>query len=378
MEEIRVLMIAGMYHKAGIENFIMNILRNTKSKFQFDFLLSENRYSPFEEEIIDRGGRIFYVKKLSKNLNSIIERSIQIYRLLKKHKEINVVHIHGNTSVGCLDAVVCKIAGCKHIIVHSHNNGCDKGSQYIKHIICKWIVAMNADVGLGCSQSAIDWMFSKKYQKEKKCEVIRNGIELEKYVYNNESKKLIKDKYNINQKIVIGTIGRMVPQKNQMFLIEMMKYLKNEDICLLIVGDGPLNNIIKKAIVQENLQEKVICVGSVTNAIDYLCAMDVFLLPSIYEGLGIVLIEAQATNLPCIISENVVNEAIVSPDVYKLSLSEGAKEWAELVSNLSGGIAQKCEIYRQGQCLDIKDYDVKETCKRLEDIYSTCYIRKKR
>lgn len=362
---MRVLMIAGMYHKAGIENFIMNVLRHMSLDIQFDFVFSKNSTSPYEAEIRERGGRIYYISSIGKRPQDIYRHAIELTDLIKAHPEIEIVHIHGNTAIGCLDSIICKKAGCPYVIVHAHNNGCSFFSQKLKHSICKLIIQPYVDYALGCSNSAIRWMFSKHTLKKIPSTVVRNGISLSAYDISDEQHHLpIKEV--LADKFVLGNIGRMVEQKNQSFLLDILVKLDPKYV-LVIIGDGELKDTLMAQARRLHLEDRVHFIGVVDNVPDYINMMDLFLMPSTYEGLGIVLIEAQAAGKSCVVSENIVEEAIVSEKVYRQSLDSGVNGWVTVIKKICEGEDELPKPIVSS--ISIEEYDIDCTCDSLKRIY---------
>ena len=271
-------------------------------------------------------------------------------------------------------------AGIKIRIAHSHSTSNPKEwkKNLLKNIL-RPFSKKYANVYFACSELAGRYLFGNKTFDEGKVVIINNAIDIEKFRYNEETRKSkrneIAQRYpntKINDDtLIIGNIGRMVASKNQTFLIDIFNEIhkKNENSVLLLIGQGPLQNEIKDKVNKLGLTNSVKFIGQVTNANDYYNAMDVFVLPSLYEGLGMVLIEAQANELPCIASTEVPKEASVSNQVEFISLKEENKKWAD---NILRKNRKDCKfVYTK----DYEKYDIKKESKKIEKNYHTQLIK---
>lgn len=356
-----VLEIANMGSRYGIETFNMNVLRNLDhSIVQLDFLsLLEG---PFDEEIQYYGGRIFRISSL-KNIKKHFK---ELKVLLCKHPEITTVHIHGNSAIGCLDALVAQKARIPQIIIHSHNDSCNGMRQKMLHYISKQLIKNVATLKLCCSDAAGQWMFGKNADYH----VIPNAINLQQFIYSESKAKSNKKKYNLKGYKIIGHVGRMEVQKNHKFIIDVFDqiYRKHPDVRLLLVGDGSLRSEVEEIIYSKGLKKVVTIIRNSSDVAELLQMMDLFLFPSLWEGLGISLVEAQASGLPCVVSDAIKEEVCVTPLVCKLPLCNGAAFWAEIVW-------QELEKEKQRQsskyidALDEAGYNIVHLAKKMQTVY---------
>ena len=254
------------------------------------------------------------------------------FREFLKSHHYDVVHIHsGSISVLVIMAEEAGKSGVKKVIVHSHVDG---ENDNLKHKLLRFVasipMASHATTYCACSQKAADWKFEPKYAK--KAHIIKNGIDTDRFRYNPSKRAQMRQELGIDSKFVIGHVGRFTYQKNQEFLLDVFeKLLKtNSSAHLLLVGAGEDFEKIKKIVKGKGLEQSVTLTGSVTNVQDYLQAMDVFVLPSRFEGLGIVAIEAQCAGLPVIASDAVPRDAAIT-DMEFLSLSENTDQWADMI-----------------------------------------------
>lgn len=317
----------------GVEAVILNYFRNiNKSKFVFDFVIdSDSTDNNFINEIQELGGTIIKCPPYQK-LHSYNKF---LYKLFKE-KKYDIVHSNINT-LSVFPLRMAEKAGIKIRIAHSHSTSNPKEwkKNLLKNIL-RPFSKKYANVYFACSELAGRYLFGNKAFDEGKVVIFNNAINLDKFKYNEEKRKEIRKKLNIkNDTFVIGHIGRFVAQKNHTFLIDIFNEMhkENENSVLLLIGQGTLQNEIKEKVDKLGLANSVKFIGQVTNANDYYNAMDVFVLPSIYEGLGMVLIEAQANELPCIASTEVPKEAKISNQIEYIELDKNPSYWAKRILN---------------------------------------------
>lgn len=360
--KIRVLHVVRQMNRGGTEALLMNLLRTIdRDKFQFDFVEQTDECCEYDEEIISLGSRVYHSPHISlRNLHS--------YRMwwrefFKKHPEYRIVHGHsrGSAPVYLYEA---KKAGCV-IAVHSHNNSFGKGIRGFGRYIWQFPLRYMADYNFACSIDAGISQFGKKG----KFTVIKNGIITEKYSWNPISRKRIREAYNIDDKFVVGNVARFSGQKNHFFLIDIFNEIQKRkpQSVLLLIGQGGLEERVRQQVSKFNLEEKVIFAGVRPDVEDYLQAMDVFVLPSLFEGLGIVNIEAQAAGLPCFVSADVIPAEIDLTDlVHHISLKKSPSEWAEQILDNQIPLEN-----RKSRTEEIKNggYDIEDTAKLLCEFY---------
>lgn len=250
-------------------------------------------------------------------------------------------------------------------IIHSHNISSGKGidNKFKDFLQIPLKKEKKADFRFACSKDAGKWLFDKCDFK-----VINNAIDTNMFIFNEDKRNNIRKLYSIEDKLVIGNIARFSEQKNHIFLIDIFNeiYKKNKNAVLMLVGDGHLKNEIEDKVNLLGLRENVIFTGVKSNVNEHLMAMDVFLFPSLFEGLGIVLIEAQASGLKCFTSDIVVpNEAKVSDLLEYINLSKDAKYWAGKVLECDNGYERE----NMTQYIVDMGYDIKETVKYLQSFY---------
>ena len=356
-EPIRVLHVVTYMGRGGLETMIMNYYRNIdRSKVQFDFLTHREERWDYDDEIEKLGGKIYRLPRLNPFSTSYLKA---LDGFFKEHKEYKIVHCHQD----CLSGIPLKYAkknGVPFTIAHSHNANQDKNLKYLIKLIAKKNICKYSDHLFACGKEAGEWMF-----KTSDFEILNNAIDTKRYIYNEEKSLEMKEKLGVTDKFVIGHVGRFRPQKNHSFIIDIFKEVceKEPNSILLLVGDGPLENDIKKKVNSLELEDKVKFLGARDNVNDLMQAMDVFVLPSLYEGFGIVLIEAQASGLECVISESIPTDAIISKKVKQLGLDDDISTWSKEI------LSSKSERKEGIEDIEKSKYDIKSNAKWLENFY---------
>lgn len=357
---IRVLQVVTYMQRGGLETMLMNYYRNIdRSKVQFDFLVHRDFEADYDREILELGGRIYRLPVLNPIGAEYLGKLDQFY---KDHPEYRIVHSH----LDCLAGIPLKYAKKNKVpvrIAHAHNNNQTMNWKYPIKLFFRRNITKYANYLLACSREAGNWMF-----RTNRFEVLNNAIDAKQYIYDKNVRDKVKKELHIEQnKLVFGHIGRFLTQKNHKFLIEVFKKIveMHPDSILLLIGDGELQQNIKEKVRQEGLESRVIFAGIRGDVPQLLQAMDVFIFPSLFEGLGIVIIEAQAAGLPCLISERVPDECEKTKGlVQKLSLDSGAERWAETA-------LQCVKIKRRNTLKEIQTagFDIVRTATKLQQFY---------
>lgn len=345
--------------RGGLETMLMNYYRHIdRSKVQFDFLVHREFEADYDEEIKSLGGRIYHVSRLvpwSRRYKA------ELRRFFRTHPEYKIVHVHQD----CLSSVALQCAkecGIPVRIAHSHNSNQDKNIKYLFKRYYMRKIPETATELFACGKAAGDWMFGgKAYQ------LLPNAIAAEKYIYEEEKAKKIKKELDLEKNIVIGHIGRFNPQKNHKFLIDIFEkcFEKNQKVRLMLIGDGEGRKEIENKVKERGLQDNVIFMGVRKDVPELLQAMDVFVFPSLYEGLPVTMIEEQAAGVPAVISNRVSEECIITKDLVKVEgLEETPEQWADK-------ILKQAKINKSDRNEEIKKakYDVETTAKWLEEYY---------
>lgn len=329
-EPKRILHIMGPVITGGVDTLVMNYYRHIDhDKIQFDFIFDGYHDTPIDKEIESYGGKIYKVSPYSDGMYKSIK---EIYKVIKENN-YEVVHSHMN-SLSVFPLMAAKIAGAKIRIAHSHSTAT---KDEVKKSIMKYSLRPFSKVFpthyCTCSKKAGEWLFGKHFYKKGKVKLVKNAIDVDKFIYNKEIRNRVRKELGISDKFVIGNIGRFAYQKNHDFLIDIFNevYRIDKDAVLLLIGDGELRDSIKEKIDRLGLSKNVMFLGIRQDVYNIIQAMDVFLFPTRYEGLGIVVIEAQANGLSTIASEAIPKEAVINELFEYCSLNEDAKKWADKV-----------------------------------------------
>ena len=368
---VRVLHIVTSMNRGGLETLIMNIYRKiNRSKIQFDFLVHTNNEGAYDEEIRNLGGKLYRVTPRSKG---ILKNKRNLIDFFKSHTEYRIIHQHVSSLTYIEPIRIAKKFNVPVRIIHGHNTkqGGHKIHKYI-HYTNKLSIKKAATHFFACSEDAANWMFGPHELFNINYTIINNGIDSERFSFNLGLRNEVRNEYNINDRFVIGHLGRFAYQKNHRFILEVFNEVKKVEnsAVLLLVGDGKLKSEIINKIKEENLEDSVIFTGVVSNTEALLNAMDVFLFPSIYEGLGIALIEAQSTGIKCFASTAVPKEVMITNNIKRISLQEPASRWAREI------LAYKNGYFREGQMQQIKTnkYDISEVSYWLEELYENVLL----
>lgn len=298
---VRIVHYIGLLEFGGSQSFVMEIYRKIdRTKIQFDFVVFPNQKKDFYNEIIELGGRVFESPQYNgRNHFKFIKWWNEFFL---QHTEYKILHCHVR-SVAALCIAMAHKRGC-YTIAHSHSTSNGSGFLAVIKDIMQYPVRYQADYLFACSQMAGEWMFGKQVFG-KNYEIISNAIDAERFDFDESIRRNVRNELGLRDKFVIGHVGRITKPKNHIFLIDLLTEIRKNrsDIVLLLVGDGELRTYIEAYANEKNVIDNIIFLGSKNNTQDYYQAMDVFVFPSLWEGLGIVAIEAQASGLHCVVSE---------------------------------------------------------------------------
>lgn len=326
---IRVLQCVNFMHRAGLETMLMNYFRNMdRDQIMFDFLTHRPWKADYDDEIQALGGKVYYAPRLvPQNYPAYFKYMKNFFRA---HPEYRIVHSHID-AMSYLPLAAAKRAGVPVRIAHSHNTGIDPDYKYILKMYFRHCLPGVATDFLACGTEAGEFLFNGK-----PFTVIPNAIDGSKFVFSREIREKVRSNLQLGDKFVVGSVGRLTHQKNLTFLISVFSELLK--ICpesvLLIIGGGEEENALKKKAASLGISENVRFLG-VRDDVDQLYqAMDVFVMPSHYEGLPVVGVEAQFSGLTCVFSANITHELQLSERAFFLSLDKSPEEWAAFILKL--------------------------------------------
>lgn len=357
---VRVLIVSTTMDRGGAETLIMNIFRALdRTKVMFDFILHCDHRSSYEDEIESLGGRIFRLPLFRVYNERSYRRAFRDF--FKSHPEYRIIHSHINNSASVFldEANKCGL----HTIVHSHCTSNGTGPRaWIRDHYRKNLYRI-AEYRLACSTEAGEWLFEGKAPFK----VIKNGINTSGFAFDAAERNAVRKELGVKEgTAIIGNVGRFMTQKNQSFLLDIFnEYRKiRPDSRLLLIGEGPLQGVLEAKIKSLSLEDSVIMPGVRSDMDRVYCAMDVFLLPSLYEGLPVTLVEAQCSGLPCVITDNITDEVVFSDRIIKKALTDSPASWAQSVEKaLSGGRYEGSALVRDN------GFDIEKTAGELQDFY---------
>ena len=358
---IRVLQILGIVANGGVEAVIMNYYRNIdKRKIQFDFVVHNDADENYIKEILSMGAKVYKVTPYNQN---VFKFMYEIYHIIKSN-QYQIVHSNMNALSG-FALLPAYLAGAKIRILHNHTTDSkeEKLRSLIKRVL-RPFAKLFANQYWACSKLAAEWMYGKNTVTNGKVTIINNAIDLEKFKFNKEKREKLRKKLGIENCFVIGHVGRFVKTKNHEFLIEIFNEVlkQKSNAKLLLIGDGNLKSLIEAKVQNLGIEKAVIFLGVRNDVADLYNVMDVFVFPSLYEGLGMAVIEAQVNSLPTIVSIAIPAEAKISEYIKFISLQQPLKDWLNEVEN-----AKRKELNISDELL--KKFDIREESKKLENLY---------
>lgn len=371
MEDMAVrIVVTAPLGVGGVTNMMINIQAHIdRSKVNFDYLVYHNRKEPLEEKVFDMGS-----KKLVASVDNVpvrplrrILRMNEIRKVCKKN-HVKILHYNADSAADMTNIIGAKLGGVKYITIHSHNAGFGTAGIGIKLVsaLLKPLIPLICDNYWACSDLAAKFLFPKSVIKTGNYEVIPNGIELDKYAYNPVVRKAIRKKLGVENKFVIGHVGRFSAQKNHTFLIDIFNkvYQKDTNTVLLLLGVGELMETIKTKAKDLGIENKIIFYG-VSNEMEKMWqAMDIFVMPSLHEGLPVTGVEAQASGLPCIFSDTITREIDVTGKSEFLPLDGTIEAWVDCI------LKHKADKRESGvMALRNAHYDIQQTADTVSERY---------
>ncbi len=357
----RILQVVTVMDRAGLETMLMNYYRNIdRDKIQFDFLVHSPKKGDYDDEIKSLGGRIFVAPSFG--LKSAFSYRSWLKKFLDQHPEYEVMHSHLD-AMSAIPLSVAKAAGIKRRYAHSHNNGFDNDLKKPIRMILKQFIPKYATGLFACSDEAGKFMFGKN-----KFTFWPNAIDLNKFKFSSSIRSKIRKQYDMEDGFVVGHIGRFNVQKNHQFLIDAFNSLlkARPDSKLILVGDGPLKPSIEAKVNSLGLSDKVVFTGNVDNVNQIAQAMDIFVLPSLNEGLPLVAVEAQAAGLNCYVSDRVSDEISLIEGNEFIELDEA--RWSDALAAFRT-LSDK-DRTENNRIVTKTDYNIKEAVKKAEAIYN--------
>ena len=379
-ETIRVLHVLGGVGLGGAESRIMDLYRQMdRSEIQFDFLVHSSAMNRmhsdrkgndksrkpefYDEEIIKSGGRIYVLPKF-KVYNYLSYRKAA-KKFFREHHEFRVVQGHMTSTAGIYLPIARK-CGVPVTVAHSRNAGVEKGAKGLATKFFRRNLVKKADCCFACSYLAGEDVFGRKAMEQGMVKIIHNAIDAGKFTYDAAKRSQMRERLGLTDNLVIGHVGRFNYQKNHPYLIEIFAQLCKirQDAVLILLGEGPDQSAVQEKCHVLGIEDKVRFLGNQRQPEKFYQAMDLFVLPSFFEGLPGVLVEAQAAGLKCLVSDTVTREADITDLVTYLSIEQPAKVWAD-------EIQRQARYDRTDTCQIIKNagFDVKAQAAGYRDFY---------
>ena len=362
---LRVLHSVSNMARAGIETMLMNYYREIDTDLlQFDFLANKSVPGEYDEEIRSRGGRVF----VSPGLNPLHYPQYKrfVSDLMNSNPDIRIVHAH-NEAMGFYALQSAKSAGIRVRIAHAHNTRIIRDYKYPLKLVCKEPLPGAATDYWSCGRDAGIYYFGKERWNESGF-ILHNAIDVSKFAFCPEVRQRLRQSYGLENSFVIGHVGRFNVQKNHSRLLDIFAEIAAAvpNARIVMIGVGELEQAAKEKARSLGLEEKVLFLGQIANVNEWYQAMDCFVLPSLFEGLPVVGIEAQAAGLPCFFSDRVTDEVLLTPDARRISLDASNEDWSK---EILAGKQTETKRERGKELICRAGYDIHAEARKLQNIY---------
>lgn len=368
-EKIKVLQVVSALNAGGVESLLYSYYTNfDKDKIQFDFVIFGESVGTFGKKFQKLGSKIYKVPYMKDK--GLLYLLVKLFKVIYKNRDYDVIHVHRNLKSGII-LFFAFILGIKVRIVHSHNYS---PNESMLDKLKKWLLSIPISLfgtnKFACGRDASRWLYGNRAYEHGETYVMNNAINLEKYNYDEKKRIKMRESLGVNDKFVIGHIGRFSYQKNQLFLIEIFHeiYKNKPNACLFLIGnaeDEQIYSSIVEKIYKYNLQDAVKLFGAREDIPELMQAIDIFVFPSNYEGLPVVGIETQAAGLMTISSDKITEEVAITNYWKFMSLRNPAKQWAKKIMEYENGYDRFVTINE----LTDAGFNIKKEAKKLEDFY---------
>lgn len=349
--------------KNGITNVIFNYLNAIDDDISIDYVAintPDNNY----KDLLERRGATLY----SLNRRNVLGYISSLAKIIKK-KKYDAIHVHGNSHTVLLELIAAKIAGCNKRIIHAHSTNC--GSIALHKLLetpFNWLCTHR----LACGDMAGKFMFGTKPFK-----IINNGVDVVKYSFDIKKRASLRAKLSLSDNdTLIGHVGYFLALKNQSFLVDIFAELVKRDnnYHLVLIGDGAMRPEIEKKVDSLGLKDKVTFTGNINNVSDYLNAIDLIVMPSLFEGLPLTLVEQQANGLQCIVSNTITKEADKTGNLRFISLNAPISEWVLAIENCNCKQGREQRSKKAVDDIAKAGYSIQTEANKLVEFYkSICY-----
>lgn len=368
MTKMKVMQVVGSLRMGGLELVALNYFKYIdRTKYTFDYLVYGSEIGELEKEVKRLGGNIIRIPKPKKNPLSFFKH---LKKVFQDYGPYDVVHSHPLFNSGIV-LKAAKSASVPIRISHSHSARQNERHSVMKNVyikLMKYNLHKYSTHFLACSNEAGNYLFGSNWFSNKGI-IMENGINISDYRFNKKKRYEVRKRLSLNDYFVIGNVGRLSNVKNQKYLLDIFKDIKSNDsnVKLLLVGEGMLREELEMKVKELNISEDVIFLGSRNDVSDLLQAMDIFVFPSKSEGFGIAVVEAQASGLPCLISDVIPKDAIATDLVVSLSLESDAKVWSREILKIKDESEESRA--RTDDSLVSNTNDLPIIIRKIEDIY---------
>ena len=359
-KKIKVAMVTNHFGITGIGTVMMNYcMALDKKKYDLTILAGQPISEKYEKECLENGIHLVALPSRHGNPKS---HYIALWKALRAG-HYDIAHDHGSSSMMAIELTIAKLAGVKNRIAHSHNSTCP--NMKVHKLLNRYFRTVYTKA-LACGQLAGNWLFG-----EDNFEVLPNGFHTDDFAFSKKNRDAIRSALGLENKLLIGHIGRINEQKNQEYLLDVFKEVAaiRGDAILLIVGTGPDEEKIKTRVKEHPYRNRIILYGETDNPTALYSAMEIFVFPSRYEGLPVVLLEAQISGLPCVVSDKVTREVDLG-DINWQSIDDDPKQWAKAVVENRRQSNQERLFYKEKHLSQIRKYNIACSVKQLDKIYT--------
>ena len=362
--KIKVAMVTNHFGITGIGTVIMNYCKALdKEKYDLTILAGQPISEKYEKECLENDIHLVALPSRHGNPKG---HYIALWKALRAG-HYDIIHDHGSSSMMAIELTIAKLAGVKNRIAHSHNSTCPNMkvhkllNPYFRTVYTK---------ALACGKLAGDWLFG-----ENNFEVLPNGFHTGDFAFSEKERAVVRTKLGVENQLLIGHIGRINEQKNQEYLLDIFKEVAaiRDDAILLIVGTGPDEEKIKSRVKEHPYRNRIILYGETDNPTALYSAMDIFVFPSRYEGLPVVLLEAQISGVPCVVSDKITREVDLGDLIWK-SIDDAPKQWANEILSVEYRSEEERTAYRKKHLGEIQQYDITQSVKQLDEIYTNLLL----
>ncbi len=359
----RLLCIVGSMNAGGAETFLMKIYRALdKSQYQMDFVVAIREEGFYDKEIKNMGGKIYHISPKSQG---ILKNFFSIRKIVKENKYKYVLRTSQH-SLSALELLSARLGGAKVTIFRSSNSNTTSTSkkELILHKICMFMPRLFANVRIAPSTEAAEFMFGKNCIKTGRAFLLNNAVDIELFSFDADARLRYRKEFGIGDGILIGHVGRFNQQKNHAFLIDIFNEIvtRNIDAKLILIGTGELENDVLEKVKKYKLEERVIFTGVRSDVSKIYSAMDVFLFPSLYEGMPNTVIEAQTSGLKCLVSDAITQEAAVTDAVYFSNINDDCVAWSNKLLEIV--VINKEDRSLYAKYMEVSGYSIKDSSKK--------------